>query len=260
MGELKSDLFMGLGVVLVCAAAGLCVQCSGPKSAHAQVAVLDPTNLAQNTMTAANSLREVQNQVLQLEYQLNQLRTMYKDVKSLSAADRAKVESSFYTIQSLSARSQVIAMQWERTIQDFDRVYGKTAADKRRSEQTRKDQAAQTDRAYQDSMRSHAVIEKHSEREAQVNELVKSSYDAEGTVQALQRAIQMLALLMHQLKEFEQVMILDSRARGSDAMEQRRRSEEADQAASRRMDDWPSDRSRARTSGELPRLDKKGGR
>jgi P-type conjugative transfer protein TrbJ len=261
MREVRSDLFMGLGLLVVVLAASLCAQCSTPREAHAQLAVLDPTNLGQNTVTALNSVREVQNQVLQLERQLREIDLMYQNVKTLSVADRERVLSSFYQIQSLSSRAQVIGMQWERTIEDFDRVYGKTAAKKRRSEEQKRSQTQQTDQAYQDAMRSHAVIDKHAERDQQVQSLVNKSYDTEGTVQALQRAIEMLALLMHQLKEFEQVMLLDSRARSSDAMEQRRRAQAADEAASDRMKDWPTPKERrVNQRGTLPSLGTKGGR
>jgi P-type conjugative transfer protein TrbJ len=152
-------------------------------------------------------------------------------------------------------------MQWERSVQDFDRVYGKSAANKRRSEEQKKQQAQQTDQAYQDAMRSHAVIEKHGEREQEVQRLVSRSYDAEGTVQALQRMIELLAMLQRQLEEFEQVMLLDSRARSSEAMEGRRRAQAADEAASDRMSDWPaSRRRRTNQNGQLPKLTGQGRR
>jgi len=70
--------------------------------AHEQWVVIDPTNLAQNLMTAANTLEQINNQIKQLQ---NQAQSLMNQAKNLTGLDFSALNE---LRAALSATNQLI--------------------------------------------------------------------------------------------------------------------------------------------------------
>ena len=77
--------------------------------AHAQWIVFDPTNYAQNVLTAARELQQVNNEIQMLENQATSLINQARNLASLPYSSLAQLEQSITQTQQLLAQAQRIA-------------------------------------------------------------------------------------------------------------------------------------------------------
>src|ERR1700676_158053 len=96
----------------------------GPKPASAQLVVFDPNNYAQNVLTAARALQQINNQIVSLQNQSQMLINQAKNLATLPFSSLLQLEQSILRTQQLLAQAQRIAYD----VQQIDRAFSTTYA------------------------------------------------------------------------------------------------------------------------------------
>lgn len=200
---------------LAAAGAIVVVTLIGPKQAAAQLTVFDPSNYAQNVLTAARTLQQINNQIVSLQNQAQMLINQAKNLATLPFSSLLQLEQSIARTQQLLAQAQRIAYD----IQQIDRAFSTTYAP---ASSSVSDQAlianAQTRwqnamAGLQDAMRVQAtVVGNINTNHTQMSALVTSSQGATGALQASQAGNQLLALQVQQIADLIAVVAAHGRA------------------------------------------------
>src|SRR6201998_3476823 len=96
----------------------------GPKPASAQLVVFDPNNYAQNVLTAARALQQINNQIVSLQNQAQMLINQAKNLATLPFSSLLQLEQSILRTQQLLAQAQRIAYD----IGKIDRAFSTPSA------------------------------------------------------------------------------------------------------------------------------------
>src|SRR6266478_8713040 len=96
----------------------------GPEQASGQLIVFDPNNYAQNVLTAARALQQINNQIVSLQNQAQMLINQAKNLATLPFSSLLQLEQSILRTQQLLAQAQRIAYD----IQQIDRAFSTTYA------------------------------------------------------------------------------------------------------------------------------------
>src|SRR5437016_14341882 len=94
-------------------AVALTVGFTGPTSL-AQVVVFDPNNYAQNVLTAARALQQINNQITSLQNQAQMLINQAKNLASLPYSSLQQLQSSIQRTQEALAQAQRIAYDMQQ--------------------------------------------------------------------------------------------------------------------------------------------------
>lgn len=207
------------------AAAGLQV----PRQATAQWIVFDPNNYAQNVLTAARELQQINNQITSLQNQALMLINQAKNLANLPYSSLQQLEQSIQRTQQLLGQAQRIAYD----VQQIDRAFSSTYAPASASQpaqalianaQTRWQNAVA---GFQDAMRVQAtVVGNLDTNRTQMSALVNASQGATGALQASQAGNQLLALQNQQLADLTAAIAAQGRAQ---TLEQAERAAAQDQ-------------------------------
>ena len=183
--------------------------------ALAQWIVFDPTNYAQNVLTAARELQQVDNEIQGLTNQAQMLVNQAKNLTSLPLSALTQLESSVQQTEGLISQAQNIAFNVQQVEQAFTSTYGSissTASDATliAGAQTRwQDSVA----AFEDSLKVQAgVVGNISSDASAMQSLVSASQNAAGALQAAQAGNQLLALQSQQLSDLVAVTSAKARA------------------------------------------------
>src|SRR6266700_5364713 len=90
----------------------------------AQVVVFDPNNYAQNVLTAARALQQINNQITSLQNQTQMLINHAKNLANLPYSSLQQLQSSIQRTQQLLTQARRIAYD----IQQIDRAFSTTDA------------------------------------------------------------------------------------------------------------------------------------
>src|SRR5271154_2913757 len=96
----------------------------GPNRTSAQLVVFDPNNYAQNVLTAARSLQQINNQIVSLQNQAQMLINQARNLATLPFSSLLQLEQSILRTQQLRSEAQRIAYD----IQQIDRAFSTTYA------------------------------------------------------------------------------------------------------------------------------------
>jgi type IV secretion system protein TrbJ len=187
----------------------------GSEQASGQLIVFDPNNYAQNVLTAARALQQINNQIVSLQNQAQMLINQAKNLATLPFSSLLQLEQSILRTQQLLAQAQRIAYD----IQQIDRAFSTTYAPASSSlsnqalivnAQMRWQNAMA---GLQDAMRTQAtVVGNLNTNRTQMSALVTSSQGATGALQASQAGNQLLALQDQQLADLTAVIAAHGRA------------------------------------------------
>jgi P-type conjugative transfer protein TrbJ len=185
------------------------------RPASAQLVVFDPNNYAQNVLTAARTLQQINNQIVSLQNQAQMLINQARNLATLPFSSLLQLEQSIQRTQQLLAQAQRIAYD----IGQIDRAFSTTYAPATSSvsdqalmanAQTRWQNALAS---LQDAMRTQAtVVGNLNTNRTQMSALVTSSQGATGALQASQAGNQLLALQAQQLADLTAVVAAHGRA------------------------------------------------
>ena len=185
--------------------------------AHAQFGriVYDPSNYAQNLLTAARTLQQINNQITSLQNEAQMLINQAKNLASLPYSSLQALQQNVSRTQQLLSQAQNIAFDVQKVDQIFQTQYGNVSlsatdgqlvADARSRWQN-------TVGGLQDAMRVQAgVVGNIDTNRTQMSELVGQSQNATGALQATQAGNQLLALQSQQLSDLIALMSANGRS------------------------------------------------
>src|SRR5271154_1830654 len=192
----------------------------GPNRVSAQLVVFDPNNYAQNVLTAARALQQINNQIVSLQNQAQMLINQAKNLATLPFSSLLQLEQSIQRTQQLLAQAQRIAYD----IQQIDRAFSTTYAPASASISNQTLIANAQSRwqnamgGLQDAMRTQAtVVGNLDTNRTQMSALVTSSQGASGALQATQAGNQLVALQAQQLADLTATVAAQGRAQSLEA-------------------------------------------
>ncbi|MDH4985070.1 P-type conjugative transfer protein TrbJ [Aminobacter anthyllidis] len=188
-----------------------------PSPAHAFFGriVYDPTNYAQNVLTAARTLEQINNQIKSLQNEAQMLINQARNLASLPYSSLQQLQQSIQKTQQLLSQAQNIAFDVEQIDQMFQQKYGSaslSASDQQLIADARS-RWQNTVGGLQDAMRVQAgVVENIETNRAQMSALIGQSQNAAGALQATQAGNQLIALQAQQLADLTAVIAANGRA------------------------------------------------
>lgn len=198
------------------------VTASVPASAQFGGIVYDPTNYAQNVLTAARALQQVNNQIQQIQNQATSLINQAKNLASLPFSSIAQLQAQVQRTQQLLTSAQRIAYDVTTIDQEFTRRY--KSVDLSASDKSLVDDAQarwqNSVSAFEDSLKVQAgVVANIDGSRTAMNSLVTASQSASGALQAAQAGNQLLALQAQQLADLTAVVAAQGRAQALESAE-----------------------------------------
>ena len=183
---------------------------------HAQWAVIDPTNLIQNTLTAIRTLEQVNNQVRQLQNESQMLVNQARNLASLDFEVVERLRSALAETDQLIADAQGLAFEVQRLDREFARLYPREYAASisgDRMLQDARERWRHTVAGLHTAMRVQAQVQQSlSADEGVLADLVGRSQSASGALQAMQATNQLLALQAKQTIQAQQLQLTQDRA------------------------------------------------
>jgi P-type conjugative transfer protein TrbJ len=200
---------------VLAAASAFALSLAAISPVSAQWVVFDPNNYAQNVLTAARELQQINNQITSLQNQAQSLINQAKNLANLPYSSLQQLQSSIQRTQQLLAQAQRIAYD----VQQIDRAFSTNYAPATSSQSN---QALITNAqsrwqnsvaALQDALRVQAgVVGNLDTNRTQTAALVTSSQGASGALQATQAGNQILALQTQQLADLTATVAAQGRA------------------------------------------------
>ncbi len=185
-------------------------------AAQAQWAVIDPTNLVQNALTAIRTLEQINNQVRQLQNEAQMLINQARNLTSLDYNVVNRLRSTLATTERLIAEAQGLAYDVASMDREFARLYPQEYAatvSGDRMAQDARERWRHTLDGLHTAMRMQAQVSQNlSEDEGVLADLVGQSQSATGALQAAQATNQLLALQAKQTIQSQQLQLTQDRA------------------------------------------------
>ena len=177
--------------------------------------VYDPTNHAENLLTAARALEQINNQIAQLQNEAQMLINQARNLANLPYSALQQIQQNVSRTQQLLAQAQNIAFDVQSIDQMFQQDYGNlslTATDQQLIAEARS-RWENTVVGLQDAMRVQAGVVGNIEANgAEMSALVGQSQNAVGALQATQAGNQLLALQSQQLADLTAAVAAQGRA------------------------------------------------
>lgn len=192
-------------------------------AAHAQWVVIDPTNLAQNILTAANTLEQINNQIKQLQNQAQSLMNQAKNLTNLDFSALAELRAAISATNRLIQQAQGLAFNVEQMEAQFQQLYPESFSASISGIQMVVDARRRWTMSL-DALRTATkvqsqAVENFARDEQTLTDLVNRSQSAVGSLQATQATNQLLALQARQAIQAQQLQLTQDRA---NALEQAR--------------------------------------
>jgi P-type conjugative transfer protein TrbJ len=189
----------------------------------AQWIVFDPNNYAQNVLTAARELQQINNQITALQNEAQMLINQARNLASLPYSSLQQLESSILRTQQLLAQAQNIAFNVQQIDRAFQTTYAVANASQSSQALIGNAQARWQNSvaALQDALRVQAgVVGNLDTNRIQMSALVTSSQAATGGLAATQAGNQLLALQAQQLADLTAAVAAQGRAQILQAAQQ----------------------------------------
>ena len=185
-------------------------------AAHAQWVVIDPTNLAQNLMTAANTLEQINNQIKQLQNQAQSLTNQAKNLTGLDFSALNELRAALSATYQLIQQAQGLAFNVQQMETQFQQLYPESFSATVSSGQmvldARKRWTNSLDALRTATKVQSQAVQNFASDESTLTDLVNRSQSAVGALQATQATNQLLALQARQAIQAQQLQITQDRA------------------------------------------------
>jgi len=196
-----------------------------PMPAYAQFGgiVYDPTNYAQNVLTAARSLQQINNQIQQIQNQATSLINEARNLASLPFSSLQQLQSQVQRTQQLLGEAQRIAYDVQNIQQAFTDRYKGAALTGDHARMVANANARWNDSvgALEDALRVQAgVVGNIDGARTTMDSLVSASQSATGALQATQAGNQLLALQSQQLADLTAAVAAQGRAQALESARQ----------------------------------------
>jgi len=183
--------------------------------AHAWKIVFDPSNYAQNVLTAVRTFEQITHQITSLQNEAQMLINQARNLASLPFSALEQIQQSVQRTEQLLKQAQNIAFDVQQIDQAFQQQYGNvsmSATDQQLVADART-RWQHTVGGLQDAMRVQAgVVGNIDTNRTQMSELVGQSQSATGALQATQAGNQILALQSQQLSDLVALISANGRA------------------------------------------------
>lgn len=182
--------------------------------------VYDPTNYAQNVLTAARSLQQINNQIQQIQNQATSLINEARNLTSLPFSSLQQLQQQVQRTQQLLGEAQRIAYDVQNVQQVFSSRYKGAALTGSHAQMVANANARWEDSvgAFEDALRVQAgVVGNIDGARTTMDGLVSSSQSATGALQAAQAGNQLLALQSQQLADLTALLAAQGRAQALDS-------------------------------------------
>lgn len=206
----------GLAALAVLAAGGIAADLTlGSQPAQALI-VYDPSNYAQNVLTAARALQQINNQIQSLQNQATSLANQAKNLTKVSFPELQALTQTLQKIDVLMGQAQGIQFKVSSASQQYASLYPDAFSQSLKLDsqvtaaRTRLDTEVSS---YQHTVTMQAQIAENVEADmTTLSALVERSQGAEGSLQAQQATNQLLALTAKQQFQIQQLMAAQYRA------------------------------------------------
>jgi len=184
--------------------------------AQAQMAVFDPSNFVQNTLTATRTLSQIENQVRQLQNEAQMLTNQARNLQELDFDSVNRLRETLARTEQLLDEAKGLAFDVSQAQGQFAQLYpdqygaavsnGKLQADAL-------ERWGSSLEALRTAVQMQAqTMENASADQALLTDLVGASQSAVGALQAAQATNQLLALQSKQLIQTQQLQAAQGRA------------------------------------------------
>jgi len=184
--------------------------------ASAQMSVFDPSNYAQNVLTAARTLTQINNQIQSLQNEAQMLANMGRNLSRIDFPQLQQLQQRLGQIDRLMGQAQGIDFRVDQLDAQFRQLFPSNF-----DQLLRRDQRVAAARArlgaamsaFRQTMgvQSQIVDNVHEDTEA-LAQIVTRSQGAEGSLQAQQATNQLLALTAKQQLQIQSMMAAQFRA------------------------------------------------
>lgn len=183
--------------------------------------VFDPSNFAENVLTAAHTLEQINNQIRQLQNEAVMLENMAKNLTNLNYSSLSQMTGALNSIGSLMTQADGLSFnlsqlesQWE---QQYPDSYDATV--------TTNDVAVAARQRWQNAMDAFRhtmqvqsqIVQNVRADQPILSDLVNQSQSAEGALQVQQASNQLIALSTKQQMQIQEMMASQFRAQSEDA-------------------------------------------
>jgi len=182
--------------------------------------VYDPTNHAENLLTAARTLEQINNQIAQLQNQARMLMNDAAHLASLPHSSLARLQEAIGETQSLLAEAESLAFDVATIETAFAQDYGTAATEGDFDERVAgaRDRWETSVAGIKDALKVQAGVVSNIERaRRQMDALVRESQGAVGGLQVAQAGNQLLALQTAQIADLTAAIAAQNRAEALDA-------------------------------------------
>ncbi|TKT67806.1 P-type conjugative transfer protein TrbJ [Agrobacterium sp. LC34] len=187
--------------------------------AHAQFGfgriVYDPSNYAQNVLTAARTLEQINNQVTSLQNEAQMLINQARNLASLPYSSLQQLQQNVSRTQQLLGQAQNIAFEVGQIDQAFQQQYGNVSISTTDAQLVAdaRSRWENTVGGLQDAMKVQAgVVGNIDSNHDEMAALVGQSQGATGALQATQAGNQILALQSQQLSDLIAMLAANGRS------------------------------------------------
>ncbi|AYV48256.1 P-type conjugative transfer protein TrbJ [Caulobacter flavus] len=191
-----------------------------PPAATAQVTVFDPSNYAQNVLTAARTLQSINNQIQALQNQAQGLINDARNLTGLPFSSLSALQGQLQRTRALIGQAQRLAYDVSAIEAAFKDQFGAAAltATDRDLVGLAQSRWSTSVAAFQDALKVQAgVVGNLDGARDQMTQLVQASQSADGALQAAQAGNQLMALQSQQLADLLALMAAQGRAQNLDA-------------------------------------------
>jgi P-type conjugative transfer protein TrbJ len=203
---MKKTLFAIAAAVLV----------SAMPVAQAQWVVIDPSNLAQNIMTAARALEQINNQIRQLQNEAQMLTNQAKNLTGLNFSALNQLRAALSATDQLIQQAQGLAFNVSQMETEFARLYPNAYT----ASTTGSQMALDAHQRWMNSLEAlrtatqvqSQAVQNFASDEQTLTDLVNRSQSSVGALQATQATNQLLALQARQAIQAQQLQITQDRA------------------------------------------------
>ena len=186
--------------------------------------VFDPSNYAQNLLTAARALQQINNQIQSLQNEAQMLRNMSANLTALNTSQLSGMIAGLTQVNALIGQASGISFNVDATNSAFASTYpgsyaaGTTDA-KLDADALTRWQVAMA--AFQKTLQVQAQIAENVRGDAgTLTALVNASQGAQGNLSVAQAGNQLLALSVKQQLQIQSLMAAQDRATALDAARQ----------------------------------------
>ena len=217
---MKTLMNRAMLAVLLAGSSVTAIGTSAPAAAQVGGIVHDPRNYAQNILTAARTLEQINNQISMLQNQATSLVNEGRNLTSLPVSTLQELQGQVDRTRQLLGQAQRVAFDVGDIQLAFDARYKGAALSGSQAAMVANAEARWNDSvgAFQDAMKVQAgVVTNMGVTRQSIGTLVSASQSATGALQAAQAGNQILAVQSQQLSDLAAAIAAQGRAQMLDA-------------------------------------------